>query len=290
MITKRRHAWWWVYGLVAVLLWPTTSSAQTDKRQAYLLNLLRKSTTFRVRAQAALSLATLKTNERSIAALSRALRRDKHPAVRIAAATALGRLGDVAALGALYAARKDRVKKVRVQIARAVKALERVAARRDAKRRERQQTQGDKALRYYVGVGMPATRDPGIDKRALKRLQSYLAKALSGMDGVRVAPPKESGKQAQRVLRQHMLNGYYLDSSVVRIEERGNGVRAVVSAILGTYPGRDMRAMMQGAATVQGATGPAATQRAIEGAMISVLRQMPRAMQASDARASRLVP
>ncbi|MEM9193221.1 MAG: hypothetical protein AAGF12_28865, partial [Myxococcota bacterium] len=59
----------------------------------------------------------------------------------------------------------------------------------------------------------------------------------------------------------------------------------VVSVIVNTYPGRDMRAILQGAATVQGGgSGPQARRQAIEGALSGALRRLPQALQAADAR------
>jgi len=75
--------------------------------------------------------------------------------------------------------------------------------------------------------------------------------------------------------------GYYLDASVVSVGPQGGGTRAVVSVILNTYPGRDMRAILQGAATVPGASGPSAERQAIEGALRGALRRLPQAMAAS---------
>ena len=101
------------------------------------------------------------------------------------------------------------------------------------------------------------------------------------MEGVRVAPDGENNRAAERILREARLTGYFVDSSIVRIEETGGGTRAVVSVIVGTYPGRDMRAILQGAATVPGATGEGAVRAAIEGALRGAMRRLPQAMEAS---------
>jgi hypothetical protein len=58
----------------------------------------------------------------------------------------------------------------------------------------------------------------------------------------------------------------------------------VVSVIVNTYPGRDMRVILQGAATVQGASGASAERQAIEGALTGALRRLPQAFAAGDAR------
>jgi hypothetical protein len=141
------------------------------------------------------------------------------------------------------------------------------------------------AARYYVGVGVPGTSVAGLDRDALERSQDFIRRRIAGIEGVRLAPDRESHDEADRVLRRQRLTGYYLDSSIVRIEDRDNGVRAVVSVIVNTYPGRDMRVILQGAATVQGGGGgPTVRRQAIEGALTGALRRLPQAFAAGDAR------
>jgi len=138
--------------------------------------------------------------------------------------------------------------------------------------------------RYYVGVGMPGA-NADVDRGVLRDARELIERRVARIDGVVVAPEDESSGQARRVLRRRDLTGYFLDSSVVRVEERGGGIRAVVSVIVGTYPGRDMRVILQGAATVQGGRGGSVAQRqAIEGALTGALRRLPQAFAAGDAR------
>jgi hypothetical protein len=48
--------------------------------------------------------------------------------------------------------------------------------------------------------------------------------------------------------------------------------------VLQTYPGRDIRAQVKGAATVPGAGGDAAQRQAVDAALRSALRQLPGVM------------
>lgn len=67
---------------------------QPDSAQTiYLIKLLQSSSQFRVRAQAAISLGLVEKSPAARHALTAALQ-DSHPAVRAAAATSLGRIGD----------------------------------------------------------------------------------------------------------------------------------------------------------------------------------------------------
>ena len=77
------------------------SELQPENAQcAYLIKLLERSTQFRVRAQAAISLGMMDKSTAAREALTAALR-DAHPAVRAAAATSLGRIGGASHVVAL---------------------------------------------------------------------------------------------------------------------------------------------------------------------------------------------
>lgn len=269
--------------LVCSALLTAVPTVQADARTDYLIRLLRTSSTFRVRAQAALSLGRLEARPEIVEALTGALR-DQHPAVRTSAAASLEQLGDPEALGALRSARNDRDATVRSAIARAVRSLERVARTQPRSQPVPSEPRAGPA-RYYVGVGMPGSTGGDVDRRVLSQAREFITQRVRTIDGVRLAPENESSSSARRVLGRERLTGYYLDSSIVRVERTGGNTRAVVSVIVGTYPGRDMRVILQGAATVQGGgTGPGADKQAIEGALTGALRRLPQAFQAGDAR------
>lgn len=254
----------------------TSSAHAQDQRIDYLVRLLQTSDQFRVRAQAAISLGRVEASAPVVAALTTALR-DDHPAVRTAAASSLERLADPSALDALQPLKRDRDPAVRRAATTAVRALERIA--RTAPREDPTPSTGT-AL-YYVGIGNPGAQGNAANAATLRRAKEILARLARELEGVEVAPDGETNAAAQRVIQRRNLTGYYLDSSVVSLGEAGGGTRAVVSVILNTYPGRDMRAILQGSATVPGATGPAAQEQALEGALRGALRRLPQAMAAS---------
>jgi HEAT repeat protein len=70
------------------------SQPNENIQTAYLVKLLASSSQFRVRAQAAISLGLMEKSPAARDALTAALQ-DAHPAVRAAAATSLGRIGEV---------------------------------------------------------------------------------------------------------------------------------------------------------------------------------------------------
>lgn len=271
------------FALVAVLafaaLMPPVVEAQ-NSRVGYLIRLLGTSDTFRVRAQAAISLGRVEASSEVVTALSNALG-DDHPAVRTAAAASLERLADPSALPALRRIRRDRESSVRRAVASAIRTLERVARTRPQNNDNDNANQGGGGpAQFYVGVGQPGDR-AGVDRATVRRALEFLRREVGGMDGVRVAPDGETNSAARRAIQRGNLTGYYIDSSIVSVDTSGGNTRVTVSVILNTYPGRDMRAILQGAATVPGATGASATQTALEGALRGALRRLPQAMAAS---------
>jgi hypothetical protein len=253
-----------------------------DARTEFLIRMLASSDQFRVRTQAALALGSRPSEPAAVRALSSALR-DEHPSVRSASAGALELLKDAQALVALRQARKDRDGAVRAAVEHAIKSIERSAA--ETERASVSDAAGGPAS-FYVAVGTPST-SLGLPASALRGLRDHVVKQVAGVEGVRIAPENEAQAAAAQVVRSKRLVGYYLDSSITAIEARpGGGLRAAVSVIVGTYPGRAMRVMLSGAATVSGAgVSDAAKLQAVEAAFTGALRRLPQAMQAGLARA-----
>ena len=247
-----------------------SAAAQADNREDYLLRLLRSSDAFRVRAQAALSLGHLDKTRRSVAALERAVR-DRHPAVRVSAITSLRRLESKASLPVVERAKRDRNKSVRRAAVEAVEALEAIG--------ERQRGPGEP--QYLIAVGMPGAKAERVSRQMLFDSRIYLSEQLIQLQGVELAPDDLSPADVRTEVAKRGLHGFYLESSVVTLEPKGPGVRAVVSIIVLSYPGRDMRGMLRGAATATGRYSSGTAEQAIQGAFVGALRRLPTVLQAA---------
>lgn len=259
--------------LVAALLFAST--AQADGRQDYLLRLLRSSPAFRVRAQAALSLGQLERNRKSVGALERAVK-DKHPAVRVSAISSLRRLGSKDSLPVVEVAIRDRNKAVRRAAVDAAATLSAIGEREH----------GPGRTRYLVAVGMPGAKAERVSRQMLFDARIFLSERLVELNGLELAPDDLTPAAAKREIAQRRLDGYHLESSIVTLEPKGAGVRAVVSIIVLTYPGRDMRGMLRGAATASGRYSAQTAEQAVHGAFVSALRRLPILLEATNARGS----
>jgi hypothetical protein len=253
------------------------------------LGLLRNSDAFRVRAQAALSLGQLESNRKSVVALERAAR-DKHPAVRMSAIVSLRRLGAKESLPVVERATRDKNRAVRRAAVEAAAALNALG--------ERERGPGE--TEYLVAVGMPGAKAERVSRQMLFDARVFLSEQLLALHGVELAPddltPADAkreiaqrrlhGADAKREIAQRRLHGYYLESSIVTLEPKGPGVRAVVSIIVLSYPARDMRGMLRGAATASGRYSAATAEQAVQGAFVGALRRLPTVLQAAKAKGS----
>ena len=267
----RWHGW---RALVAVALL-FASTAQADARHDYLVRLLRDSDAFRVRAQAALSLGQLESTRKSVAALERAAR-DRHPAVRISAISSLRRLGAKGSLPVVERATRDKNKAVRRAAVEAAAALSAIGERE----------RGPGRPQYLVAVGMPGAKAERVSRQMLFDARIYLSEQLLELEGVELAPDDLTPADAQREIAQRKLHGYYIESSIVTLEPKGVGVRAVVSIIVLSYPGRDMRGMLRGAATASGRYSAETAEQAVQGAFVGALRRLPTVLVAAKGKGS----
>lgn len=279
-MTVRRHGPW-VLLLVALAFAPVrvgADSPQDRERVRQLVSLLGNSD-FRVRVQACLSLGRVGgTGARS--PLERALR-DQQPAVRAAAAASLARLGDQLALPALRRAQSDTAPVVRQQIETAIRALTRSSGELDWN-----------AVRLAIGVGAMANRSQVRGDELRQVFRQYVLAELRASGSVAVVPDAPPADLVAQITRRR-LNRYFLEGTVSRVtrEFAPDGtvkVRAEISVMILSDPGRDLRMMLSGAAAAEQSRdtfNPAAERqmqdRALEGAVRGAFSRLLRTLTAS---------
>jgi len=271
---------------LACLLFAAVPVARADARSDYLVRLLQTSTAFRVRAQAAISLGSGLPEPAVTAALTAALR-DENAAVRAAAASSLGRVGDASAVAALRAVERDSEAAVRTAATTAIAAIQSrgtqgagVAAGGGTTGGGTTGggTTGSGPARYYVGIGRPnvtGTLSPSVTAG----LRGVVERRLATIGGIAVAPDGESVSAAQAELRRRSLAGFYLDISITIESLPAGAIRARVSVVVQDYPGRNVRSMLSGSATISGASSADGT--LLEAAIGSALNRLPAALAAT---------
>lgn len=276
--------WLPVVVLLAVSIMP--SIALADARSEFLVRLLRTSDQFRVRAQAALALARPSQDAAIVDALTHALE-DPHPAVRASAAAALESVADPRALDPLRRARRDSDRDVRAAVERSIRTIERTArsvpsTAGSASSATVTPSADPASVRYYVSVGTPGSQAP-VAAPLMDFARTYINRSVAQIPGVELAPERETPEQARTVINRRRVTGYYLENRITAVDYRPDGaLRVAVSVTVTSYPGRDIRSMLTGAATIPGAdTSDSTKQQAIEGAFRAALRSLPQALQAS---------
>jgi hypothetical protein len=274
----------------ALSLLAIAATAFADARTDYLIRALRTSPMFRVRAQAAVSLGGVQTDPEVVQALSAALA-DEHPSVRAAAVGALERHNDPSAIPALRRAMNDSETAVRNAASRAVRQLERVARTQPRTRAlpDASETSSPESgdTRFYVAVGRPGTKVRGISPEMLDSSRDFIARTADSVPGVEIAPENERPNAGARVITQRNLVGYYLDSSIVEVQEQPGALRVRVSIVLQDYPERNIRSMMTGTASLSGGGGDLARRQVIEGAFRGALRNLLQTLEAVSATHAR---
>lgn len=255
------------------------ADSQQDRERVRQLVSLIGNRDFRVRVQACLSLGRV-GGSGARSSLERALR-DEQPAVRAAAAASLARLGDRAALPALRRAQADSAPVVRQQIEAAIRSLTRS-----------DDTVDWNAVRVAIGVGAMANRSQVRGDELRQAFRQFVLAELRASGSVAVVPEQPPADLVAQISRRR-LNRYFVEGTVSRVtrEFEADGtvsVRAEISLMILSDPGRDLRMMLSGAAAAEQSRdtfNPAAERqmqdRALEGAVRGAFSRLLRTITAS---------
>jgi len=280
--------------MVAVLL--ATGLAGADGRTDYLVRMLRTSSQYRVRIQAALTLGEI-ADTASLPALVEALE-DEESSVRVAALAALARIGDPSVLDAVRARVRDRNGSVARQARTSVRTLEQIAQCQAAAGGGPSGPSGPGgpgvtppggAARFYIGLGGMGNRAGVRGDEAKALLRRFLSDEIGAAPGVVITPQDETPAQTTKILKQKRLTGYWVDGSITKLTRENGNIRAEISLMVMTNPGRDLRMMLSGAAQVSagGRMTPALEtdlqNQALKGAATGAVRRLVSQLQAGVA-------
>jgi hypothetical protein len=260
---------------LAVLVWSTATGVSAADDVGAVTSELGSAPDFRVRVGAALALGKAH-DERSVNALARALD-DRHPAVRAAAAAAIGATGDRAALPALRRRQvRERASMVRAQIASTIAALEPAAP-----------AAAPGAARVLVKLGQMQNLAGARGAQLRDVFRGATRARASALPGVEVLGDA-SEALGEGALRQ--LPVLLLDGVVIRLRRGSEAGRVIVSAeveyVFRKTPEHALKASFAGSAkALGGAQAPTdgarvalLEEQALRGAVESAMRGAPEVM------------
>jgi hypothetical protein len=245
-------------------------AAQRDAT-AWLLERLLHATGFRARASAAVALGR-KQSAAAQAGLIAALR-DDHPAVRVAAASALTRFPGAAVQHALQQAQRGESDPT------AARALARAQQTAAPSPEASVPAAAPTAHGVYLSVSRLRTQGP-LDAELLLHADATARAAAHRLPSARLAPLGESAQDAEAVLRAEGRAGYQLEVTL-GLEAQEGATRATASVLVATYPGRAILGITKGAATATGdPLNPALQRMAVEHAIDSAFSDLHRLFEA----------
>jgi hypothetical protein len=234
----------WVIGFV--VLTGLSRTARADRIDD-LVRTYESSSSYKVRVQICAVLG--KTGDRRAVPLLIQATHDDNSVIRLAAAQALGRIGDPEALAALRELVRAGTSGVAETAQRSIASIEHAGAASAAP-----PGPAVGGGRLFISVGPLAGRTHSGTPEAIKVFRAELVRALGKLPGVQVGGTQQRGQA-----------GYYVDGNIVRLTTEPQGSHADLSCdlklLVASYPQKSILMMTDGGATVQIGTGPSDEQR-----------------------------
>jgi|LSQX01.2.fsa_nt_gb hypothetical protein len=258
-----------------------SATAHADSRTEYLIKMLETGNTYLVKVQAAGSLGKIRATT-AVPALIRALD-DKEELVVIAAATALGQIGDAAAIDALQklsqTARSTAVKK---QARTSLQVLQNAPVPSGVATPDVSATQAI----YLAKIDAMGNTSTLSDAEAAHLMKSVVTEALTALPEVQLQAAGLSETQVRQKLSAEKLQGFIISGALVGLVWHSNAVEVSVSLNVFSNPDYSLLMMPSGsvkvpvsaAATAQPAAKSAEQSKAVRRLVDDMLRQVMEAL------------
>jgi len=212
------------------------AGAAADARSDYLINMLETGATYRVRVQAATTLGVIRCNS-AVPALGRALA-DESDFVVIAAAAALGQIGDPAAIAPIEGALKNSPSgPAKAQLETTLRVLRALVDGGDLAPAE------EEAPRFLIRVD--AMGDSSGSQRAdlTERMKALVVDRLGRDPIVVLQAPGMKADQVVAKAKKEKLNPFVLTGSIIRLERVNAQMVVKISLNVFSNPGYNLLAM-----------------------------------------------
>lgn len=232
--------------LCTCILYLNTNPATADVRAEYLVNLLENGSSYRVKIQAAQSLGRLQCKE-AIPSLIKALK-DESPPVVIAAATALGEIGDPSALPALKAAnQKKHTSAVKIQLSASIRLLQ--AAVSEEKSAD-PATLEPVNVRFMVKVDAMGNSSATTTPNITEIMRSTVISVLSQNANVEIQPDSMTESQIRKIQKKKEVITFILSGALIELRRENQFMIAKVALNVLSNPDYNLVMMPSGEARV----------------------------------------
>ncbi len=231
--------------MVLLLALLVCSGAFADARSEYLINMLDNGSSYRVKVQAATTLGKIKCQD-AIPALTRGLE-DENELVVIAAATALGQIGETMVISKIQNALTDPPSDAaRSQLEKTLRVLKALAG--EGEEEEARESKPE----FLIRVDAMGNSSDSQRKDVTELMRKTVLERLRREPGVVVQEPGLKPNSIKKKLKKEKLRGYILSGSILRMEHVGDQMFVKISLNVFSNPEYNLLMMpsAEGAVTV----------------------------------------
>jgi len=260
------------------------SSAAADARSDYLIKMLESGATYRIRVQAATTLGVIRCPS-ATQALGRALS-DESDLVVIAAAAALGQVGDPAAIPAIESALKNPPSEpAKAQLETALRVLRALVQGEDFT------PAGNEAPRFLIRVDAMGDSSGAQRGDITETMRTMVLDRLRRESGVILQESGMKADQVKAMAKKEKLKPFILSGAIIRLERMDAQLIVKISLNVFSNPGYNLLAMPSAEGAVAVSNGPisldaehTAQDRALKAVIDALVGSVLRSLEGLDSR------
>lgn len=226
-----------------------STNGLADARSDYLINMLEKGATYRIRVQAATTLGVIRCAE-ATKALGRALS-DESDLVVISSAAALGQIGDPSAIPMIETALKDPPSEpAKAQLETTLRVLRALVSGGELA------PVGDATPRFLIRVDAMGDSSGSQRGDITEKMRAMVVDRLGRAPGVVLQDAGMKAGQVKSMVKKEKLKAFILTGSIIRLERTGTQLVVKISLNVFSNPGYNLLAMPSAEGAVTLSNGP----------------------------------
>jgi hypothetical protein len=237
---KINKSTWFLFNFVLLVISFFATAVFADARSNYLINMLEKGGSYRVKVQAAGSLGRIKCKD-AVPALKKALH-DSNELVVIAAATALGQIGDVSAIGDLTeVSGRTKSMAARSQILTTLRILKSIASKS-----QQSSFHGSSRVLFLARVDVMGNSSDYKSSDIISVMGRILKESLLANGHVRIQEDGLTDSQVVKEMKTQGLRGFIISGSLLKLKKVQNFIEVKVALNVFSNPDYNLLMMPSG--------------------------------------------